>query len=91
MCIRDRSIPAEALAVVIKGRPAIADELAKTIAWRRKVEAATADASAAAMEAAAMGAARDEVLAAARGVVPKPPSQAEIAELAEEIAKFVGC
>ena len=85
------SIPAEALAVVIKGRPAIADELAKTIAWRRKVEAATADASAAAMEAAARGAARDEVLAAARGVVPKPPSQAEIAELAEEIAKFVGC
>ena len=55
------------------------------------MEAATADASAAAMEAAARGAARDEVLAAARAVVPKPPSQAEIAELAEEIAKFVGC
>ena len=85
------SIPAEALAKVIEGRPAAVDELAKVIAWRRKVEAATADASAAAMEAAARGAARDEVLAAARAVVPKPPSQAEIAELAEEIAKFVGC
>ena len=85
------SIPAEALAKVIKGRPATVDELAKVIAWRRKVEAATADASAAAMEAAARVAARDEVLAAARAVVPKPPSQAEIAELAEEIAKFVGC
>ena len=44
-----------------------------------------------AMEAAARAAAREEVLAAARAVVPKPPSQAEIAELAEEIAKFVGC
>jgi hypothetical protein len=43
------------------------------------------------MEAASRGSSRDEVLAAAAAVVPKPPSQAEIAALAEEIAMFVGC
>ena len=85
------SIPAAAFAVVIGDRPSVADELARVIAWRRKVEAATADASAAAMEAASRGSSRDEVLAAAAAVVPKPPSQAEIAALAEEIAMFVGC
>jgi CRP-like cAMP-binding protein len=85
------SIPAAAFAVVIGDRPSVTDELARVIAWRRKVEAATADASAAAMEAASRGSSRDEVLAAAAAVVPKPPSQAEIAALAEEIAMFVGC
>ena len=85
------SIPAAAFAVVIGERPSVTDELARVIAWRRKVEAATADASAAAMEAASRGSSRDEVLAAAAAVVPKPPSQAEIAALAEEIAMFVGC
>ena len=85
------SIPAAAFARVIADRPSVADELARVIAWRRKVEAATADASAAAMEAASRGSSRDEVLAAAAAVVPKPPSQAEIAALAEEIAMFVGC
>lgn len=82
-------IPAAAFRPVVRRRPALVEEMAQLLAWRRAVAVATAEAAEATMTATGVGA-TGEAVADAAAVKPIPPSAAEVVALAATIATFVG-